>query len=626
MFWSSHFQSHEVKSIKCYDSVLEHFEVKNMPNMKIKLVNHDENVSAYCSPTDLFTQSSSTNNCPGIYDWNTRKEFAYGHALSLYEKDLNSNISTGDPVADALAIVTYQSCSILSLADGVSWGKKSKLSSNSAVYGATVYLCKNIDKCFTTKDVFKHIWEAFKKAQNEIVGKEATLTTLCVGVVVQLQEKKDRWALCVINVGDSYAYFYNKKTGVKEVTCGSHPIGKERDMRFSGGSLGPADGFNPDLGNLTCSFVIIEKDDIVFLCSDGISDNYDPAIAMFNPKTDISNPNETKNTSKSNDDKKLINPNLDKNMPDSNNCFTNNNYFVSSSEPYYCNENDEIQHLVEEDVKLVLLNTIEYNDQKHLIKIDNEPQDVSNKDIFKQNQTDFDPHCKKSSKKSLEKNEESLLENKNSNEIPLRTFSVSKGPEIGEKSTGTKLTPSSGSSENKHPEKMNETEYNNGLEKNEIKDKSKSETDISSSVDTIHLTPHERQDAILNRMTKVINEITSKNSDEGEVVTADNVCGSIINFVVKRTAEKRRVLEKLQMKKKNSPNEKKNKDNIKKILEDVPGKLDHASIVAYQVGIHKQEILIAEKPPIRRASIQFDSNQKIKGDESRRKSLGDVLG
>ncbi|XP_065680112.1 putative uncharacterized protein DDB_G0282133 isoform X2 [Hydra vulgaris] len=699
-----------------------------MPNMKIKHVKRDENVSAYCSPKELFTQfksseSLSTNSCPGIYDWETIKEFAYGHAFSLYEKDLNSNTSTGDPIADAFAIVTYQSCSILSLADGVSWGKKSKLSSNSAIYGATIYLCKNIDKCFTTKDVFKHILDAFKSAQEVIVDKEATLTTLCVGVVVQLQEKKDRWALCVINVGDSYAYFYNKKTGVKEVTCGSHPIGKERDMRFSGGSLGPADGFNPDLGNLTCSFVIIEKDDIVFLCSDGISDNYDPAIAMFNPKTDnISNSNKTKNT-KSNDNNKLtlynnrLHSRHKKNENNSNNCYTNNNSFIVSSQPYYSHENFETQHYLEENTKT------ECNYQEHLInlqKINNEPQElINNKDKFKQNQTKFDePPCEKSSiktTKSRGKNEENLLENENCKGIPLNTFSTefeNKHPEkinktecnfglntneiknesksetdisssvildtihltpherqdgilnrmtkvinqtdfdepLCEKSSikttksrekneenllenenckGIPLNTFSTEFENKHPEKINKTECNFGLNTNEIKNESKSETDISSSVilDTIHLTPYERQDGILNRMTKVINEESSKNSDEGEVVTAGHVCRSISNFVVKRTEKKRNVLEKLQMETKNSPNEKKNKNNnIKKILEDVPGKLDHASIVAYQVGLHKKEILMPEKLPIRKASIQFDSIQKIKGDESRRKSLGDVLG
>ena len=204
-------------------------------------------------------------------------------AVSLYESGDGQNHFIGDPVADSLAVVTRQNCGILALADGVSWGQKSKLASNCGIYGSVKYLCEHINDCVNTKDVFRCILRGFESAQKCIVEEEATMTTLCVGVVVQLQEK-DCWGLCVVNVGDSYAYIYNKRYGVKEVTHGSHPIDEMRDMRFSGGALGPADGYNPDLENLTCSFVVLGQGDLVFLCSDGISDNFDPAVAKFTPR------------------------------------------------------------------------------------------------------------------------------------------------------------------------------------------------------------------------------------------------------------------------------------------------------------------------------------------------------
>lgn len=202
-------------------------------------------------------------------------------ATSLYET-LPSGQYAGDPVADSLAIVTRENCAILALADGVSWGPKSKLASNCSVYGSTTYLCNHINECTSTKEVFTCILKAFEHAQACIVEEDATLTTLCVAVVIQLQER-DKWCLCVVNVGDSYAYVYNKD-GVKEVTHGSHPIDEARDMRYSGGALGPADGYNPDLGNLTCSLVTLDEGDVVFLCSDGISDNFDPSVAKFVPR------------------------------------------------------------------------------------------------------------------------------------------------------------------------------------------------------------------------------------------------------------------------------------------------------------------------------------------------------
>lgn len=54
-----------------------------------------------------------------------------------------------------------------------------------------------------------------------------------------------------------------------------------RDMRDALGALGPVDGQNPELNNLTCSMTVIEEGDIVFLTSDGVSDNFDPVVGKF---------------------------------------------------------------------------------------------------------------------------------------------------------------------------------------------------------------------------------------------------------------------------------------------------------------------------------------------------------
>lgn len=47
------------------------------------------------------------------------------------------------------------------------------------------------------------------------------------------------------------------------------------------GALGPVDGNKPELSNLTLSMTIIEPGDIVFLTSDGVSDNFDPVVGKF---------------------------------------------------------------------------------------------------------------------------------------------------------------------------------------------------------------------------------------------------------------------------------------------------------------------------------------------------------
>lgn len=77
-------------------------------------------------------------------------------------------------------------------------------------------------------------------------------------------------------------FFTNfRKSGVREITRGSHNIYYMRDMRDALGALGPVDGCNPELNNLTLAITEVEKDDIVFLTSDGISDNFDPVVGKF---------------------------------------------------------------------------------------------------------------------------------------------------------------------------------------------------------------------------------------------------------------------------------------------------------------------------------------------------------
>lgn len=54
-----------------------------------------------------------------------------------------------------------------------------------------------------------------------------------------------------------------------------------RDMRDAGGALGPVDGVNPELHNFTCAMTVVEPGDIVFITSDGVSDNFDPVVGKF---------------------------------------------------------------------------------------------------------------------------------------------------------------------------------------------------------------------------------------------------------------------------------------------------------------------------------------------------------
>ena len=222
----------------------------------------------------------------GITNWQKGNNFADGMSTSLYDRIPGKNQHNGDPVADVYGIVAFENSAVLAIADGVNWGHKPRLAARCAVNGALGHI---IEKLYnlnsngypsTTHDIFHTLLRSFDIAQQLIIDKEATTTTLCVAVVCELMPIKGptRWGCCLVCLGDSLAYVYRHTTGkVEELTSFSHD-NIERDMRNCGGCLGPHIGIDPDTDNLFCVFSPIAEHDVVFLVTDGVSDNFDPVV------------------------------------------------------------------------------------------------------------------------------------------------------------------------------------------------------------------------------------------------------------------------------------------------------------------------------------------------------------
>lgn len=225
-----------------------------------------------------------TNVVAGIKDWNQRLQQAYGIGISLYEQHPISGKISGEPIADSFAICARKNNTILMVADGVNWGEKSRLAARCAMYGAMKYLNYKVfernHKPENTQDVVRLLRKALDEAHRAIIAKDGGLTTLCLCMICPV-ENSDQHAVCCVNVGDSFAYIYASNHGIREVTVGSHDVGSERDIRDAGGAIGPVDGLNPELHNLTCSVTFCRKGDIVFLVTDGVSDNFDPVVTKI---------------------------------------------------------------------------------------------------------------------------------------------------------------------------------------------------------------------------------------------------------------------------------------------------------------------------------------------------------
>ena len=117
----------------------------------------------------------------------------------------------GEPVADVFGVLVRENNAILAVADGVNWGKKSRLAAGCGVHAVMEHISKNIAQIKlnpNTHTISQLLLESVTvKAQELILKKNATLTTLSAAVVCEMATPGE-WGLFVVAVGDSPVYIY----------------------------------------------------------------------------------------------------------------------------------------------------------------------------------------------------------------------------------------------------------------------------------------------------------------------------------------------------------------------------------------------------------------------------------
>jgi len=111
-------------------------------------------------------------------------------------------------------------------------------------------------------------------------------TTIAGGVVIRAEPDNKpsntaavpstKWIFVSCSLGDCKAYLLSSKKGtLEEITAGNRQnVSNASDC---GGRLGPhLQGGSPDLRNLAVRLQECESGDILFLCTDGVHDNFDP--------------------------------------------------------------------------------------------------------------------------------------------------------------------------------------------------------------------------------------------------------------------------------------------------------------------------------------------------------------
>ena len=238
---------------------------------------------------EIRNSKTPTEHC-GIHWGQKWNQNAYGIAVSLYEEDKKRGKTMGEPIADVFGIVRRKNSSFMALADGCGWGDKPRLAARSAVKAALDYLNTNLHNIKTTHRLGKLMVEAMFEAQKLVIDNDATLTTLLLTVVFPLKGANSAtsdWAAISLSVGDCSSFVYDPNT---KLIRPLQARGEREGVTDAGGCLGPQVGIDPDLENLVLTYSRVQPDEIVFLVSDGVTDNFD---TKFNANADPKLPTDT---------------------------------------------------------------------------------------------------------------------------------------------------------------------------------------------------------------------------------------------------------------------------------------------------------------------------------------------
>jgi hypothetical protein len=69
------------------------------------------------------------------------------------------------------------------------------------------------------QDALTLLRESFDRAHQTILDHEGGLTTMCACLVLPVKDSP-QYAVCCLNVGDSYGFVYSHNQGIREVTMG----------------------------------------------------------------------------------------------------------------------------------------------------------------------------------------------------------------------------------------------------------------------------------------------------------------------------------------------------------------------------------------------------------------------
>lgn len=206
-----------------------------------------------------------------------------GQAISSYPQ-VDGKGRMGDPICDRFGTSFYPGNSAaIAVADGCSWGKQPAEAAERSVKAFLTYF-DGVKGIFSTKEAGRNLLLSFSQAHKAISeGKkdqsECGTTTLIGGLMLRLREpqgefKEKDWVFLCCSIGDCKAFLISHHGEATDISLGSW--GPKQSVQDPGGRLGPFNGSQPDLRNLTLTLVPCASGDKIILVTDGVHDNFSP--------------------------------------------------------------------------------------------------------------------------------------------------------------------------------------------------------------------------------------------------------------------------------------------------------------------------------------------------------------
>lgn len=204
--------------------------------------------------------------------------------ISTYPPKVGSHTRMGDPVCDRYTLKIYENRIVSALADGCSWGARSRSAAKRACKSFTHYIEAHQKKGNNLQEIAKIMLEGFACGHKDILETcedaiwEAGTTTLNGSILLKAtpgDESMYKWVFLSCNLGDCKSFYYSTQTKkARDITRNTR-----LDVQNSadpGGKLGPRDGEpKPDLRNLNIFWQYCEEGDYIIVVTDGVYDNFD---------------------------------------------------------------------------------------------------------------------------------------------------------------------------------------------------------------------------------------------------------------------------------------------------------------------------------------------------------------